>query len=434
MTEQKIKYTVDTKLLRELIGFDPHPAQQQILDGQKRFTVIMAGRQTGKSLLVSYIVLRELLGQQKKIWIVAPNYDLTQRIFKNYLLPVVQKFPNDFKVSMDRYRIECKATGSAVECKSAENPVALLGETLDLLVIDEAAEISEDVFEKNLRPTLMVKKGSCFLISTPTTRTNWFFRKYMNAENSDEVASFHFTSFDNPYIEASELDEIRKRTPDVVWRNQYLAEPIEDGGKLFTGIRSVIAGELEEPKKGSKYIVGWDPARVHDYSVLMVLDRQTKHIVAFDRFSGLDWTIQIERVIGLAHKYNDAIIVMDATNQGDPLCETLKKEINSRAYPIYIDPYKIDTNERKKTLIEGLVVAIQNWEVTYPKIDELIAELEEFTYTYSAYGNVKYTAPKGLFDDAVIALALVVFESKKMPYITDKENKVDNDFKFTRVY
>jgi hypothetical protein len=434
MEDTQVKYTVDTEKLKEMIGFSPHAAQQQILDGEKRFTIIMAGRQMGKSLLISYVVLRELLGLGKKIWIVAPNYDLTQRIFKNYLLPVIRKYPDDFKVQMDRYRIECIATGSSVECKSAENPVALLGETLDLLVIDEAAEVAEQVFESNLRPTLMVKKGKCMLISTPTTRTNWFFRKYVLADENEDSSSFHFTSYDNPYIDAGELEAIRKRTPEMVWRNQYLAEPVEDGGKLFTGVRSVVTGKLEDPVPGKrKYILAWDPAKTHDYSAVIVVDREKKHVVAYDRFSGLDWTLQIERVIGLAHTYNNAIIVMDATGSGDPLFETLQNSIHMKNYPIYTDPYKMDTSEKKKAIIENLAVMIQNWEITYPDIRQLIEELSEYGYTLSPAGNVKYSAPKGMFDDMVIALALACWEMKKMPYIQETQQK-QRGTNFVRVY
>ncbi len=389
------------------------------------------------SLLVSYLVLEELFHSSRQIWIVAPNYNLTERIFKNYLLPIVNKYPKDFKVSLDKYRIESIATGSSVECKSAENPVGLLGATLDLMVMDEAAEISEEMFERYLRPTLMVKKGRCFLISTPTTRSNWFFGKYLNTDNDPEWASFHFTSYDNPFVTADELDKIKKKTPSDVWRQQYLAEPVADGGKLFTDTRAVINGELSEPEHGQqRYILGWDPARVHDYSVIIVVDRKTKNVVHFDRFSGIDWSLQIERVIGTAHKYNDAIVIMDATSQGDPLCEALKKSIYTKGYPIYVDPYKIDTNQKKKELIENLVVMIQNWEISYPFIEELVKELENYTYIYSQYGNVKYTAPKGMFDDTVVALALACFELKKMPYLSAEEAAKDSSQNFTyqRVY
>jgi hypothetical protein len=60
--------------------------------------------------------------------------------------------------------------------------------------------------------------------------------------------------------------------------------------------------------------------------------------------------------------------------------------------------------------MEGLAVAIQQREIRYPDGELLpgcviVDELEEFEYEYTRTG-VRYTAPQGLHDDAVNALAL----------------------------
>ena len=59
--------------LQQRIKFTPHPAQQTILDQMKRFTIISAGRRLGKSQLCAYLVLRELLSTNKKVWVVSPT-------------------------------------------------------------------------------------------------------------------------------------------------------------------------------------------------------------------------------------------------------------------------------------------------------------------------------------------------------------------------
>ncbi len=54
--------------------------------------------------------------------------------------------------------------------------------------------------------------------------------------------------------------------------------------------------------------------------------------------------------------------------------------------------------------MEGLAVAIQKQEIGFP--DGVIAnELESFEYEYTRTG-VRYSAPSGMNDDAVCALAL----------------------------
>ncbi len=58
----------------------------------------------------------------------------------------------------------------------------------------------------------------------------------------------------------------------------------------------------------------------------------------------------------------------------------------------------------KQQIMEGLAADLQRNEFTFPD-GWLTGELEAFEYTYSASG-VKYTAPEGLHDDGVCALAL----------------------------
>jgi len=412
---------INEELLMEMVGFKPHDAQKNILKNLKRFNPIECGRQFGKTMLVSYLIIRELLLPKRRIWIVAPNYNLTERVFSNYLMPIIKKYPSDFKVQLDKKTIVCKSSKSFVVCKSADNPVSLLGETLDLLVMDESAEVPEEVWTQYLRATLMVRRGKGVFISTPTTIANWFHQMYLNKVNDQEIASFHYTSYDNPYINKKELDDIKAHTPDRVWKNQYLAIPIQDGGTIFSDIKAVISGEFEDPElKKKKYVLGWDPAKLHDYSVFTVLDREKNHVVYYDRFSGVDWNMQIEKAIAVAHRYNDASIIIDSTGAGDPITEQLKMSIFGSGYGIFVYPFKISGSEKKKILIENLVVMIQSWDISYPKIPQLLDELETYTYTVTANGNVKYSAPHGMFDDSVISLALVAYFAKKFPYNVNK--------------
>jgi hypothetical protein len=62
------------------------------------------------------------------------------------------------------------------------------------------------------------------------------------------------------------------------------------------------------------------------------------------------------------------------------------------------------TGPSKQQLMEGLAVAIQQQQVHYPD-GPIVNELEAFEYVYTRTG-VSYSAPEGLHDDCVCALAL----------------------------
>jgi hypothetical protein len=67
----------------------------------------------------------------------------------------------------------------------------------------------------------------------------------------------------------------------------------------------------------------------------------------------------------------------------------------------------------KQQLMEGLAVAIQQREITYPE-GVITLELESFEYEYTRSG-VRYSAPAGQWDDCVCALALSVHLKAQRP-------------------
>ena len=66
------------------------------------------------------------------------------------------------------------------------------------------------------------------------------------------------------------------------------------------------------------------------------------------------------------------------------------------------------TAPEKRRLIDGLSIALEQEQVRFPRIDQLVNELKAFQYDVTKAGNVKASAPVGFFDDCVVALALCV--------------------------
>ncbi len=83
---------------------------------------------------------------------------------------------------------------------------------------------------------------------------------------------------------------------------------------------------------------------------------------------------------------------------GDPVLEALQRR-NGGTYT----GFKF-TSGSKQQLMEGLAVGIQQGNLSYPD-GPIVSELEAFEYEYTRTG-VKYSAPEGMHDDCVCALAL----------------------------
>ena len=294
--------------------------------------------------------------------------------------------------------------GSAIEFKSADRFDNLRGARVDFLVIDEAALVDRDAWEATLRPTLSDTQGRAMFISTPRGR-NWFYELYVRGQDPQypEYESFSFPTSSSPYIKDEEIAEARATLPSDVFRQEYRAEFMENSAGVFRYIRNCVKGTLEEPQSWYDYFIGWDLAKHSDFSVITVVDSERRHVVAFDRFTGIDYTFQLQRLKAVATKYNNALVVMDSTGPGDPLLEQVK------TLGLSVKGFHF-TNATKQQLIENLALQIQQEKVSFPEISELINELSIYEYELTRAGNVTYAAPSGYHDDCVISLALAVWE------------------------
>ena len=60
---------------------------------------------------------------------------------------------------------------------SADNPSSLVGEGLDLLVIDEVAKMNKKIWDMYLSPTVAGRKGKVIFITTPSLPMLQFYPK-----------------------------------------------------------------------------------------------------------------------------------------------------------------------------------------------------------------------------------------------------------------
>jgi hypothetical protein len=135
---------------------------------------------------------------------------------------------------------------------------------------------------------------------------------------------------------------------------------------------------------------GIDLAKKNDWTVIVGLDRFGQ-ICYFDRFQK-DWKQTKETILALP----PGMITIDSTGVGDPIAEDIARVRETELF--------IYTPRSKQQLMEGLAYGIQNREVTV--LDGVMKdELDSFEFEHTRTGVI-YTAPSGMHDDCVNALAL----------------------------
>lgn len=399
--------------LEKIVLYKPHSGQKQFhespdINKRTRFRIACCGRRFGKTMACANEIIQHAFLIPKSVnWWIAPTYQqsmLAYRMIEN----AIQKTGFVIENQKSEKRILLK-NDSVIMFKSADNFNALRGEGVNFVVIDEAATIQREAWEQAIRPTLSDKNGKALIIGTPKGR-NWFYELFARGCDPEqtEYKSYSFPTWTNPLIPESEIEEVRRSLPADVFRQEYEAQFLEDSAGVFRNIRECIAGQFEEPIRSKQYYIGWDIAKHQDFSVLVCMD-SNRHVVAFDRFNQIDYSLQLSRVQAMAEKYK-ASVLMDSTGAGDPVMEQL------RARGVMVEGYNL-SSQSKQQLIEHLAVGIEQRLLTFPQIDVLINELQIYEYEITRAGNVRYNAPSGFHDDTVIALGLAYWKSKQTPAI-----------------
>lgn len=359
----------------------PHINQQKILENDKRFRVIMCGRRFGKSEL-SQILSVTYASRGLSVAYITPTYGLAKVFFSK--LTEALPFPNnksDLKIAFP--------TGGEIEFFTGERLDNLRGRKFHLVIVDEASFIPdlENGWNNSIRPTLTDYKGKAVFLSTPRGK-NFFYSLFMK-EGENDWGSFKFTSYDNPFIDPQEIDDARMQLPEVVFEQEYMANPSENSANPFGNafIRSCVKPISNQPVVA----FGIDVAKSFDHTVIIGLDN-SGNVAYYDRFQ-MDWHNTKENIKRLPR----CPILIDSTGVGDPILEDLKRD------GLQIEGLKF-TSQSKQQLMEGLSTAIQQSKIGFP--DGVIKdELEVFEYEFTKSG-VRYSAPTGFHDDAVCALAL----------------------------
>ena len=227
------------------------PWQQEVWNDDTRFKVVAAGRRTGKSRLAAWLlIINALQTDRGHVFYVAPTQGQARDIMWQTLLelghPVIAgSHINNLQIKL--------VNGATISLKGADRPETMRGVSLKYLVMDEYADMKPDVWEQILRPALADQKGSALFIGTPMGR-NHFYELYKYGELSEDETykAWHYTSYDNPILDPSEIDVAKKSMSSYAFRQEFMASFEAKGSEMFK--EDWIKFSSEEPENGDYYI------------------------------------------------------------------------------------------------------------------------------------------------------------------------------------
>lgn len=373
-----------------------HNAQEEVLRHLARFNVINCGRRWGKDVLARRLYIEPGLHGKYCAWF-NPNYTMltdTWREVSNLLFPIAKR------MSVQERRIEL-ITGGILDMWSLDAVNSARGRRYHRAIVNEAAFAPNllDAFNNVIRPTLIDYQGDAFFLSTPNGKNDYHTMYQWGESGRKDWKSFRYPTSTNPFIPKSEIELARESMTERSYQQEIEAAFIDDGGGVFRNVRAcAIAERVNEPLVNHTYVAGLDWALSNDYTVLSIIDSTDKALVYTDRFNGIDYSLQRERIKATCDRFGVRVVVAEENAMGKPNNDMLRRMgVKVRDFTT--------TATTKADIIEELAASFERGAIKIPNDPILIGELEAYESQRSPSGGVRYSAPDGMHDDLVMSAA-----------------------------
>lgn len=422
------------KLLKNADGnpFECFAAQQEILRGVKRRTVLNTGRQFSKTTTCGIIVTHAAMTHANwNICIIAPSleqarimmseveFHFTSGILASMVVGKIKQYP--FPV------IRLK-NGTTITARGANSPQFIRGNRFHLIVVDEAAFIKDITITQAIEPTMGVTgkhpDSALILASTPWGEgpfKDWY-KEGLRGENP-RLAAFHYTSYDNPHFDREQLEDVKKRYGEnsLIWLTEYMAEfPDDDMAVIpWKDIQAALdawpteheakVGDDElrkpidfpiKPLDNHRYVQGADLANLRDYFVSTVLDITNPDLCLLsrmDRYQKRGYAAVKQTIRDNYYTYNHTKTLIDATTLAESVVEDLSD--------IHAEGYAFTGSSAKWTIVQELARLFSEHRIAIPDVREIKDELRYLQYDITPAGRVKAEASEG-HDDIAMSLGL----------------------------
>ncbi len=401
----------------------PFPYQVGFLTDEGKEIAAACGRQVGKTTLaavkglhfaffhpdVTVLVVSSTLRQSMILF--AKIRSMTE---SNPILRMKVKHASQTMIEFDHgsriVALPCGPTG-----------YSLRGHTADMVILDEANFVPEEVVDGVIRPMLIAKPNSRFImVSTPWTRNHSFYRAI-----SEKDLAFHVYSWPtslNPLVSAEKLEAERTAVDDLTFRREYEAQFIEEHNCYFPShlISQCVDGSYELLKdqdalniehKGV-FRLGVDFGKRADHSVLAVLEESTDRILRLIYLKQFPLQTNYATVIGWIRRLNEAFrfesVTLDQTGVGEAPVEDVKSFLPNAEGVILSNKMKLD-------ILSNLQLLMQNTRLRIPFERSLIAQINEQQYEVSKTGELHFSHPTRSHDDQLWALVFSAWGARKPP-------------------
>ena len=397
------------------------PWQKEVWNDDHRFKVVAAGRRTGKSRLAAYLLIVNALQTERgHVFYVAPTQGQARDIMWSTLLEVGHAVISGSHVNNLQIKL---INGTTISLKGADRPETMRGVSLKFLVMDEYADMKPEVWEQILRPALADQKGSALFIGTPMGR-NHFYDLYRHGLSGDDetFSSFHYTSFDNPLLDPSEIEAAKKSMSSFAFRQEFMASFEAMGGNLFK--EEWIKFDEVSPEQGDYYIAV-DLAGFEDEGATKIKNKRLDNTaIAIVKANQEGWYVE-DIIYGRWDVKKTAQKIFDAVKKYEPVAVGIEKGIARQA----VMPYLSDIMKRTQTFFRVDELSHGNKKKTDRIVWSLQGRFENGYVTLNVgewnteFLDQLFQFPNSMVHDDLIDALSYIEQLAKVSYVLDYEEE-----------
>jgi len=301
------------------LDYTPRAWQRECHVKKQRFSVYALHRRSGKTELAIMELIDKAIKTDKELAMfvyVAPFLRQAKAIAWARLKQKIEPLRRNsvIEINEGELSVRFKHNGAIIRLFGGDNPDAMRGLRLDGIVMDEVAQLKNELWTDIVQPALSDRLGWSIFIGTPSG-INLFSELYYKAIDEDEWAAARFTVYDTDSLHPNEVTRLKRDMSETSFAREYLCDFAAQGDDQLIALADTEDAAKRtyqsDHVKMSPVVLGIDPARFGD-DRSVVFRRQGKQGFKPIVYRGIDNMDLAARVANLIEEHNPDAVFCDA--------------------------------------------------------------------------------------------------------------------------
>lgn len=384
-----------------VIPYYPRPIWRDVIHPaleKKNRAVLVCHRRFGKSVGCINELIKKALENKKR----APQYcylgpfrNQAKLIAWEYLKYYSRAIPgvkvNESDLFVEFPSIHPGSPGAKIMIVGADKPDRLRGIYLDGCVLDEYAQVKQNVYGEIIVPALTDRNGFAYFIGTPKGQ-NQFYERYLKALKDDRYFVCCYRADETNVLTEQQIADMKKEMTDIEIRQELLCDFTASASNVVIPIDVVTEAAARSIRpdqvQGLPLIMAVDVARYGDDNSYITF-RQGLWMDKQIKLHGLNTMELASQIANLYWKRRPDLLVIDGGAMGPGVIDRLRQmgipviEINFQQRAINPERY---ANIRAEMYFNTLEWLQQGGCI--PNDPDLKAELTVTEYKFTSAGKI----------------------------------------------